>query len=59
LPHPDIKISPMSGDIVGNTKNFITVRYAPTTFTTAEAVFEFRTSEFDFQPYPIRIVGSA
>jgi hypothetical protein len=49
----------MTGDIVGNTKNFITVRYAPTTFTTAEAVFEFRTSEFDFQPYPIRIVGSA
>ena len=49
-PHPDIQVSPMSGDIQGNTATQLTFTYTPTTFTTADAEFEIRTSEFDFQP---------
>jgi hypothetical protein len=49
----------MSGDIIGNTNTQITFTYSPGTFTTAEAEFEVRTSEFDFTPQIIRIVGSA
>lgn len=40
----------MMGDIVGNSETNLTFIYNPTTFTTAEAEFEFRTSEFDFTP---------
>lgn len=58
-PHPDIRVSPMSGDIVGNTNTKILFTYTPSTFTTAEAEFEVRTSEFDFTPQIVRIVGSA
>jgi len=57
--HPDIKVSPMVGDIIGNSETNLTFTYNPSTFTTAEAEFEFRTSEFDFTPQIIRIVGSA
>jgi len=57
--HPDIRVAPMSGDIVGNSNTEITFSYNPTTFTTAEAEFEVRTSEFDFNPQIVRIVGSA
>ena len=48
--HPDIRVGPMSGDIVGNSNTQITFTYNPSTFTTAEAEFEVRTSEFDFTP---------
>jgi len=47
------------GDIYGNQSNPVSFTYTPTTFTTAEAEFELRTSEFDFEPQVIRIVGSA
>lgn len=50
VPHPDIKVSPVSGDIIGNQDTKITFTYSPTTFTTADAEFEIRTSEFDFKP---------
>lgn len=46
--HPDIKVTPMVGDILGNTKTEIQFTYNPATFTTADAEFEIRTSEFDF-----------
>ena len=49
----------MSGDIVGNTLTPIDFLYNPQTFTTAEAEFEIRTSEFDFEPQILRVVGSA
>ena len=57
--HPDIKVTPMSGDIIGMKETELNFVYNPTTFTTAEAEFEFRTSEFDFAPTIIRIMGSA
>jgi len=38
----------MVGDILGNTKTEIQFTYNPATFTTADAEFEIRTSEFDF-----------
>ena len=57
--HPDIRVTPMSGDIIGNSITQITFIYVPGTFTTAEAEFEVRTSEFDFSPQVVRIVGSA
>jgi hypothetical protein len=41
-------VSPVSGDIIGNQNTEITFTYGPTTFTTADAEFEIRTSEFDF-----------
>ena len=46
--HPDIKLSPMVGDIVGMSETPIIITYSPSTFTTADAIFELRTSEFDF-----------
>jgi hypothetical protein len=49
----------MSGDIIGNATTDIAFSYNPSTFTTAEACFEIRTSEFDFKPQTIRITGSA
>jgi hypothetical protein len=58
-PHPDIKVSPMVGDIIGNTSTTLTFTYTPTTFTTADCEFEIRTSEFDFTPQVIRVLGSA
>jgi hypothetical protein len=48
-PHPDIRlITPASGDIVGLSHTPVAFQYTPQTFTTADAVFELRTSEFDF-----------
>lgn len=58
-PHPDIKLTPMSGDILGNQSNPITITYNPTTFTTADAEYQIKTSEFDFKPQIIQILGSA
>ena len=57
--HPDMKVNPVSGDIIGNGRTEINFNYNPSTFTTAEAMFEIRTSEFDFKPQTIRITGSA
>lgn len=37
LPHPDIRVMPMAGDIVGLTDTPILFSYNPHTFTTAEA----------------------
>ena len=48
--HPDIKCQPMSGDINGNGITELEFSYDPSTFTTADAQFEIRTSEFDFKP---------
>ncbi len=47
-PHPDVRIMPLSGDIVGNGLTTITFMYTPTTFTTADCEFLIKTSEFDF-----------
>ena len=49
VPHPDIRmITPAAGDIIGMTSTQVSFQYTPQTFTTADAVFELRTSEFDF-----------
>lgn len=48
-PHPDIRVQPAVGDIIGNSNTQITFTYSPTSFTTAEAEFELRTSQFDFE----------
>ena len=45
----------MSGDIHGMTDTELNFVYNPTTFTTAEAEFEFRTSEFDYSPVIIKV----
>lgn len=44
---------------MGNANTQITFTYTPHTFSTAEAEFEIRTSEFDFKPQQIRVVGSS
>ena len=50
-PHPDIRlITPASGDIFGMSHTSVAFQYTPQTFTTADAVFELRTSEFDYKP---------
>ena len=38
----------MGGEIIGMGKTPFSFIYTPQTFTTAEAVYEIRTSEFDF-----------
>ena len=58
-PHPDIKVAPRQGDIVGNQCTEIQFTYTPSTYTTADAEFEIRTSEFDFKPQIVRVLGSA
>lgn len=58
-PHPEIVISPLSGDIVGDQITTINFDYLPKTLTTAECEIKVRTSEFDSQPKTVRIVGSA
>ena len=40
-------------------QTMIEINYTPSTFTTAEAEIQFRTSEFDSQPVLCRIVGNA
>ena len=58
--HPDIRvITPMAGELFGMGRTPFSFIYTPQTFTTAEAVFEIRTSEFDFEPQAITIVGNA
>lgn len=58
-PHPEIKISPHSGDIIGEQMTSIKFEYVPKTLTTAECEIKVRTSEFDSQPKTVRIVGSS
>ena len=48
IPHPDIRVAPIQGDILGNRDTPIEFTYAPHSFTTAEAHYEISTSEFDF-----------
>lgn len=57
--HPDVRMTPMHGDIIGNSLTPIDFSYFPQTFTTAEAIYEIRTSEFDFEPQLITVKGSA
>lgn len=57
--HPDIQISPLSGDIKGLQTSELTFVYAPKTYTTADVEIEIRTSEFDSQPKTIRVFGSS
>lgn len=59
LPHPDIRVTPIAGDIVGNQSTPIEFIYNPRSFTTAEAHFEVQTSQFDFEPQIIKVYGSA
>jgi hypothetical protein len=48
-PHPDIRlITPAAGDIVGMSSTPVVFQYNPQSFTTGDAEFELRTSEFDF-----------
>ena len=58
-PHPEIQISPLSGDIIGEQTTVINFEYLPKTLTTAECEIKVRTSEFDSKPKMVRIVGSA
>ena len=58
-PHPDIHVSPLTGDIPGLQTTLIDFTYNPKSNSTAECEIEVRTSEFDSQPKRIRIVGNA
>lgn len=58
-PHPDVKVTPMRGEIFGGDYTTLTFTFSPTTFTTADCEFELKTSEFDSEPYLIRVLGSA
>jgi hypothetical protein len=49
----------MVGDLIGNDLTSLTFTYAPTTFTTADCEFLIKTSEFDFVPQIVRVLGSA
>ena len=49
----------MTADIKGLSKTDIEVVYTPTTYTTAEALIEFRTTEFDSKPVHTTIMASA
>lgn len=49
----------MSAEIRGLSKTDIEVIYTPTTYTTAEAQIEFRTTEFDSRPVHTTIMASA
>jgi hypothetical protein len=58
-PHPDIVVSPMTGDIWGLESSFIDIAYTPKSFTTAQAEIKFKTTEFGSEYKIIRIVGSS
>jgi hypothetical protein len=57
-PHNDIAIDPIKGEIKGNSKQIISITYAPSLASTAVCEFELHLSEFDFQPVQCRISGS-
>jgi hypothetical protein len=48
-----------SGEIKGLSTTELTFTYSPMTFATAEAEMQIRTTEFDSQPFTIRVVGSS
>ena len=48
-PHPDIRmITPACGDILGGSSTSVIFQFNPQSYTTGDAEFELRTSEFDF-----------
>lgn len=57
--HPDIHVSPMSGEIKALSKTPIEILYRPSTNTTAQASFKLTTTEFNSKPCIVRVVGSA
>ena len=57
--HPDIHITPMSGEIKALSKTPIELLYRPSTNTTASATFKLTTTEFNSKPEVVRVVGSA
>lgn len=57
-PHPDINVFPLAGDILGLQSTPIDIAYAPNSFSTAECELLVKTTEFDFEPHKIRIVGN-
>lgn len=57
-PHPEIDVAPLSGDILGLEATPIDFEYNPASFSTAECEIIVRTTEFDFEPHTIRIVGN-
>lgn len=57
--HPDIHVSPLTGDIFALQTTSIKIEYTPKSYTTAECEIQIRTTEFDSEPKLIRIVGSA
>lgn len=46
-PHPDILVFPLQGEILGMQLTTIDFQYNPKSLTTAEALIQVRTSEFD------------
>lgn len=48
--HPDISITPLSGDIIGGSTVKLELIYRPCDSTTAQASFKFITTEFDSKP---------
>lgn len=57
-PHKDISIEPLKGDIKGESKTEIKIKFTPEKSSTAVCEFELHLSEFDFQPQVCRISGS-
>ena len=58
-PHPDIVVMPMAGDLIGMDVTSVEVHYTPQSYTTAQALYEVKTTEFDSKPMQIKIIGSA
>jgi len=58
--HPEIQlVSAHAGEIKGLSTTELTFTYSPMTFATAEAEMQIRTTEFDSQPFSIRVVGNS
>jgi hypothetical protein len=56
--HKNITVSPLKGDIKGESKEEIRITFTPEKSSTAVCEFELHLSEFDFQPQVCRISGS-
>jgi hypothetical protein len=57
--HPDIYVSPMSGDIKPMGKTQLEIIYRPNSNTTAQATFKMTTTEFNSKPCYVRVVGAS
>jgi hypothetical protein len=57
--HPDMKLTPMRGDILGNSTVELELLYTPNESATAQASFKLITTEFDSKPQEVKIIGSA